>query len=88
VLSVARDHADARLDRIEQALIRAGGLRAVVTRRHDPGHRGHFHISAKMTLDDASPDTTIDAAGLLARLRGGTRAQLAGASSKGSSRRR
>lgn len=67
-LSVKRDYRHPLLGRIEHVLAGSGGLRALVTPKNDRNHRNHFHISAKMTLDDAHPDDMVDIAELFRRV--------------------
>lgn len=66
-LTVLRDYAHPLVQRVESALKATGGFRAVVTPGNDPAHQNHFHLSAKMTIDSAHPDPSVEVAELLAQ---------------------
>lgn len=64
-LSVRRHYGHPLVQRVD-ALLRDGDeFRAVVTPRSDRAHRDHIHLSAKMTIDAAHPDASVDLAELL-----------------------
>ena len=67
-VSVQHDYAHPVFAKLEEALVKHGQLRAVVTPRNDQGHRDHLHWSAKMTIDPQSPDPSIEVADLLQQL--------------------
>jgi hypothetical protein len=66
-LTVLHHYHHPLVQRVEHVLTAAGGLRAVVTPGNDRAHRDHFHLSAKMTIDDAHPDPSVQVAELLAQ---------------------
>ena len=68
-LSVRHNYRHPLFGRLEDALTEHGQLRAVVSPRNDPAHRGHLHISAKMTIDATQPDPSVDIAELLLQTR-------------------
>ena len=65
-LRVSRDYRDPLVQDVERAVTATGGFRAVVTPGNDRAHRDHFHVSAKMTIDDAHPDPSVQVSELLA----------------------
>lgn len=53
-----------------EALLRAtSGFRAVVTPGNESAHVDHFHLSAKMSIDGAAPDPTIEPSEVLSTVR-------------------
>ena len=65
VLSVSRHYGHPLLQQVEATLNALDSFRAVVTPGNDRGHHNHFHLSAKMTIDAARPDETVDVASVL-----------------------
>lgn len=61
---VTRDARGPLLRKVARVLGQDGRLRAVLTPYNDLRHRDHFHISALMTVDAATPDLAIDARSL------------------------
>ena len=77
-LTVEQHYRHPVVQAVEAALNAHGAFRATITPGNDRAHRNHFHLSAKMTIDESHPDETTSVAQLLEAVRPKRRARKPG----------